>query len=152
VAALKKVAAAGARFVSRGDKSGTHLLEQDLWKQAGVTPAAPWYIESGQGMGATLGIADDRKAYTLSDRGTVLAFAKRIALKVMVEGDRPLLNLYSVMEVNPANGPRVNAQGGKTFSDFMLAPETQAVIKTFGVEKYGQPLFVPIAGKKDEDF
>jgi tungstate transport system substrate-binding protein len=150
VAALKKIA--GARFVSRGDKSGTNLLEQALWKDAGVTPAAPWYLESGQGMGATLGIADDRKAYTLTDRGTMLAFAKRIALKVMVEGDRPLLNLYSVMEVNPANGPRVNAQGGKTFADFMLTPETQAVIKTFGVEKYGQPLFVPIAGKKDEDF
>jgi tungstate transport system substrate-binding protein len=152
VAALKKIAAAGARFVSRGDKSGTNILEHALWKEAGVTPAAPWYIESGQGMGATLGIADDRKAYTLSDRGTMLAFAKRIVLKVMVEGDRPLLNLYSVMEVNPANGPRVNSPGGKTFADFMLAPETQAVIKTFGVEKYGQPLFVPIAGKKDEDF
>jgi tungstate transport system substrate-binding protein len=152
VAALKKIAAAGARFVSRGDKSGTNLLEQNLWTQTGVTPAAPWYIESGQGMGATLGIADDRKAYTLSDRGTMLAFAKRIVLKVMVEGDRPLLNLYSVMEVNPANGPRVNSPGGKTFADFMLAPETQAVIKTFGVEKYGQPLFVPIAGKKGEDF
>jgi tungstate transport system substrate-binding protein len=150
VAALKKIA--GARFVSRGDKSGTNLLEQALWKDAGVTPAAPWYLESGQGMGATLGIADDRKAYTLTDRGTMLAFAKRIALKVMVEGDRPLLNLYSVMEVNPANGPRVNAQGGKTFADFMLTPETQAVIKTFGVEKYGQPLFVPVAGKKDKDF
>lgn len=150
--ALKKIAAAGARFVSRGDKSGTHLLEQDLWKQAGVTPAAPWYIESGQGMGATLGIADDRKAYTLSDRGTMLAFARRVTLKVMVEGDRPLLNLYSVMEVSPANGPRVNAQGGKAFAEFMLTPAAQAVIKTFGVDKYGQPLFVPLAGKKDEDF
>jgi len=150
--ALKKIAGVGARFVSRGDKSGTHLLEQGLWKQAGVEPRAPWYIESGQGMGATLGIADDRKAYTLTDRATLLAFSKRVALKTMVEGDRPLLNLYSVMEVNPANGPRVNAAGGKAFADFMLAPETQAVIKTFGVDKYGQPLFVPIAGKKDEDF
>ena len=152
VAALKKIAAASARFVSRGDKSGTHILEQALWKEAGITPAAPWYIESGQGMGATLGIADDRKAYTLSDRATMLAFAKRITLRIMVEGDRPLLNIYSVMEVNPANGPRVNVAGGKAFADFMLAPETQAVIKTFGVDKYGQALFVPIAGKKDEDF
>jgi len=151
VMAFKKIAAAGARFVSRGDKSGTHLLEQDLWKQAGVTPAAPWYIESGQGMGATLGIADDRKAYTLTDRGTLLAFSKRVRLRIMVEGDRPLLNVYSVMEVNAANGPRVNAAGGKAFADFMLAPETQAVIKTFGVDRYGQPLFVPIAGKRDED-
>ena len=152
VASLKKIAGTGSRFVSRGDKSGTHTLELGLWKQAGITPAAPWYIESGQGMGATLGIADDRKAYTITDRATMLAFSKRVRLVTMVESDRPLLNIYSVMEVNPANGPRVNAVGGKAFADFMLTPETQAVIKTFGVDKYGQPLFVPIAGKKDEDF
>jgi tungstate transport system substrate-binding protein len=152
VAALNKIAEAQARFVSRGDKSGTHTLELALWKAAGVTPAAPWYIESGQGMGATLGIANDRQGYTLTDRATMLAFAKRVDLKPMVEGDKLLLNIYSVMEVNPANGPKVNAAGGKAFADFMLAPETQGVIKTFGVDKYGQPLFVPIAGKKDEDF
>jgi tungstate transport system substrate-binding protein len=152
VAALKKIAATGSRFVSRGDKSGTHTLELALWKQAGVAPAAPWYIESGQGMGGTLGIADDRTAYTITDRATLLAFSKRVRLVPMVEGDRPLLNIYSVMEVNPANGPRINVAGGKAFADFMLSPETQATIKTFGVEKYGQPLFVPIAGKKDEDF
>ncbi len=152
VDALKRVAASGSRFVSRGDKSGTHVLEQGLWKQAGVEPGAPWYIESGQGMGATLGIANDRRAYTITDRGTYLAFGKRIALPVLVEKDRPLLNVYSVMEVNPANGPRVNAAGGKAFADFMLTPEVQGVIRTFGVDKYGQALFVPIAGKKDEDF
>jgi tungstate transport system substrate-binding protein len=152
VAALKKVADASARFVSRGDKSGTHTLELALWKAAGITPAAPWYIESGQGMGATLGIANDRQAYTLTDRATMLAFAKRVDLKPMVEGDRLLLNIYSVIEVNPANGPKLNAAGGKAFADFLLAADTQAVIKTFGVDKYGQPLFVPIAGKKDEDF
>jgi len=152
VTALKKIAAAGSRFVSRGDKSGTHALELALWAQAGVTPAAPWYIESGQGMGATLGIADDRNAYTVTDRATLLAFSRRVRLRTMVEGDRPLLNVYSVMEVNRANGPRVNAAGGKAFADFMLAPEAQAVIKTFGVARYGQPLFVPIAGKTDEDF
>jgi tungstate transport system substrate-binding protein len=152
VDALKRIAASGSRFVSRGDKSGTHVLEQGLWKQAGIEPAAPWYIESGQGMGATLGIANDRRAYTISDRGTYLAFGKRIAVAVLVEKDRPLLNIYSVMEVNPANGPRVNAAGGKAFADFMLTPEVQGVIRTFGVDKYGQALFVPIAGKKDEDF
>lgn len=150
--ALKKLAASGSRFVSRGDKSGTHVLEQGLWKEAGITPAAPWYIESGQGMGATLGIANDRRAYTITDRGTYLAFQKRVSLPILVEKDRPLLNIYSVMEVNPANGPRVNAAGGKAFADFMLVPEVQAVIRTFGVDKYGQALFVPIAGKKDEDF
>jgi len=151
-AAVKRIAESASRFVSRGDRSGTHLLELALWKRAGVTPAAPWYIESGQGMGATLGMADDRKAYTITDRATLLAFSKRVALRIMVEGDRPLLNIYSVMEVNPANGPKVNAAGGKAFADFMLAAVTQQVIATFGVDKYGQPLFVPIAGKRDEDF
>src|SRR3989454_10669254 len=147
--ALAKIAAAGARFVSRGDKSGTHVLEQSLWKQAGVTPAAPWYIESGQGMGATLRLADDRRAYTLTHPATYLAFGRRVALTTLVEGGTALVNVYSVMEVN--SGPRVNAAGGQAFADFMLAPATQAVIKAFGIEKFGQPLFVPIAGKKDED-
>jgi tungstate transport system substrate-binding protein len=151
-AALGKIAGAQARFVSRGDRSGTHTLERALWKAAGVTPGAPWYIESGQGMGATLGIANDRRGYTLTDRATMLAFAKRVDLEPMVERDKRLLNIYSVMEVNPANGPRVNTAGGKAFADFMLAPETQAVIETFGVDTYGQPLFVPIAGKTDADF
>jgi tungstate transport system substrate-binding protein len=149
--AMKRIAAAQSRFVSRGDKSGTHTLELAIWKQAGVEPSGAWYIESGQGMGQTLGIANDRRAYTLTDRGTWLAFGKRVDLPILVEGDRPLLNIYSVMEVNPANGPRVNAAGGKAFADFMLSPEVQAAVKTFGVDKYGQPLFVPIAGKKDED-
>jgi tungstate transport system substrate-binding protein len=151
VDALRRIAEARSRFVSRGDKSGTHVLEQDLWKQAGIEPKGAWHIESGQGMGQTLGIANDRRAYTLTDRGTYLAFQRRIDLPILVEKDRPLLNVYSVMEVNPANGPRVNTAGGKAFAEFMLAPETQAVIRTFGVDKYGQPLFVPVAGKTDED-
>jgi tungstate transport system substrate-binding protein len=152
VEALKRIAETQSRFVSRGDKSGTHLLELGLWKQAGVEPTGAWYIESGQGMGQTLGIANDRRAYTITDRGTWLAFQKRISLPILVEKDKPLLNIYSVMEVNPANGPRVNVAGGKAFADFMVAPDTQAVIKTYGVDKYGQPLFVPIAGKSDADF
>jgi len=152
VDALKRIAGTRSRFVSRGDKSGTHVLEQGLWKQAGIEPKGTWYIESGQGMGQTLGIANDRRAYTITDRGTWLAFQKRISLLILVEKDKPLLNIYSVMEINPANGPRVNVAGGKAFADFMLAPETQAVIRTFGVDKFGQPLFVPIAGKTDADF
>ena len=151
VDALKRIAETQSRFVSRGDKSGTHLLELGLWKQAGIGPKGTWYIESGQGMGQTLGIANDRRAYTITDRGTWLAFQKRIDLPILVEKDKPLLNIYSVMEVNPANGPRVNVTGGKAFADFMVAPETQAAIKTFGVAKFGQPLFVPIAGKTDTD-
>jgi len=152
VDALKRIAGTRSRFVSRGDKSGTHVLEQGLWKQAGIEPKGTWYIESGQGMGQTLGIANDRRAYTITDRGTWLAFQKRISLPILVEKDKPMLNIYSVMEIHPANGPRVNVAGGKAFADFMLAPETQAVIRTFGVDKFGQPLFVPIAGKTDADF
>jgi tungstate transport system substrate-binding protein len=152
VDALRRIAETQSHFVSRGDKSGTHTLETTLWKQAGLEPTGAWYIESGQGMGQTLGIAEERRAYTISDRGTWLAFQKRVSLPVLVEKDRPLLNLYSVMEVNPANGPRINAAGGRAFADFMLSAEVQAVIKVFGADKYGQPLFIPVAGKKDEDF
>ena len=151
VDALKRIAETQSRFVSRGDQSGTHLLELRLWKRAGIEPEGTWYIESGQGMGQTLGIANDRRAYTIADRGTLLAFRKRINLPILVEKDKPLLNIYSVMEVNPANGRHVNVAGGKAFADFMVAPETQAAIKTFGVDKFGQPLFVPIAGKTDAD-
>ena len=150
--ALRRIAGAGARFVSRGDRSGTHLLEMQLWQQARVTPGAPWYIESGQGMGATLGIASDRGAYTLTDRATLLAFRPRVVLKIMLDGDRALLNVYSVLEVNPANGPRVNAAGGRALAEFLLAPETQEVIRTFGADRYGQPLFFPLGGKDGKDF
>jgi tungstate transport system substrate-binding protein len=149
--AMKAIAASGSRFVSRGDNSGTHLLEKSLWRLAGVEPQGAWYIEAGQGMGATLGIADDRKAYTLTDRGTFLAFQKRVRLPILLEGDKPLLNIYSVMKVDPGNGPRVNAAGGAAFADFMVSAEVQKVIKTFGVDKYGQPLFVPVAGTKEEE-
>jgi tungstate transport system substrate-binding protein len=149
--ALRRIAETRSRFVSRGDRSGTHTLEMGLWKQAGIEPQGAWYIESGQGMGQTLGIANDRRAYTVTDRGTWLAFQKRVSLPILVEKDRPLLNLYSVMEVNVANGPRVNAAGGQAFADFMVSPEVQDVIRTFGEDKYGQPLFIPIAGKTDAD-
>jgi tungstate transport system substrate-binding protein len=149
--AMKAIAASGSRFVSRGDNSGTHLLEKSLWRLAGVEPQGAWYIEAGQGMGATLGIADDRKAYTLTDRGTFLAFQKRVRLPILLEGDKPLLNIYSVMKVDPGNGPRVNAAGGAAFADFMVSAEVQKIIKTFGVDKYGQPLFVPVAGTKEEE-
>lgn len=151
VDALRRIAGTQSRFVSRGDNSGTQNLELALWKQAGIAPRGAWYIESGQGMGATLTIASERGAYTLSDRATLLVFGNRANLPIMVEKDRPLLNIYSVMEVNPANGPRVNTAGGKAFANFMVSPEAQAVIRAFGVEKFGQPLFVPLAGKTDAD-
>jgi tungstate transport system substrate-binding protein len=151
VAALKAIEQAKANFVSRGDNSGTHTLEKSLWKSAGVEPKGAWYIEAGQGMGATLGIVNERNAYTITDRGTYLALAKRVTLPILVEGDRSLLNIYSVLEVNPANGPRINSAGGKAFADFMIAPQTQSLIRSFGVEKFGQSLFVPVAGKKEEE-
>lgn len=151
LAALKLIEQSKSPFVSRGDNSGTHNLEKALWKEAGIQPKGDWYIEAGQGMGATLGIANERNAYTITDRGTYLALRKRVTLPILVEGDRLLLNVYSVMEVNPANGPRVNAVGGKAFADFMVAPQTQSVIKGFGVEKFGQSLFVPVAGRKEEE-
>jgi tungstate transport system substrate-binding protein len=151
LAALKAIAQAKAPFVSRGDNSGTHNLEKSLWKEAGIAPSGPWYIESGQGMGATLGIANERNAYSITDRGTYLALGKRVTLPILVEGDRVLLNIYSVMEVNPANGPRVNAAGGKAFADFLVSAEAQNLIKIFGVEKFGQPLFVPVAHKREEE-
>jgi tungstate transport system substrate-binding protein len=151
VGALKAIEQAKANFVSRGDNSGTHTLEKSLWKSAGVEPKGAWYIEAGQGMGPTLGIANERNAYTITDRGTYLALAKRVTLPILVEGDRSLLNIYSVLEVNPANGPRINSAGGKAFADFMIAPQTQNLIRSFGVEKFGQSLFVPVAGKKEEE-
>jgi tungstate transport system substrate-binding protein len=150
-AALKAIEQAKASFVSRGDNSGTHTLEKTLWKEAGVEPKGSWYIEAGQGMGATLAIANERNAYTITDRGTLLALSKRVVLPILIEGDRALLNIYSVMEVNPANGPRINSAGGKAFADFMVASQTQAVIKNFGLEKFRQPLFVPVAGRNEEE-
>ena len=151
VAALRAIEQAKARFVSRGDNSGTHNLEKSLWKTAGIQPKGSWYIEAGQGMGATLGIAQERSAYTITDRGTYLALQRRVTLPILVQGDRTLLNVYSVLEVNPANGPRVNAAGGKAFADFIVSPQAQKLIKSFGVEKLGQPLFVPVADKREEE-
>lgn len=155
--ALKAIEQAKVSFVSRGDNSGTHILEKSLWKAAGIEPKGSWYIEARQGMGATLGIANGRNAYTITDRGTYLALRNgvsplrnRVSLRILIEGDRALLNIYSVVEVNPANGPRINSVGGKAFADFMVAPETQNVIRNFG-KKFGQSLFIPVAGKKEDD-
>src|SRR6266536_3295325 len=115
-AALRQIEQSKSRFVSRGDNSGTHNLEKTLWKEAGIEPKGAWYIEAGQGMGATLGIANERDAYTITDHGTLLALGKRVNLPILIEGDKALLNIYSVMEVNPANGQRINAAGGKALS------------------------------------
>jgi tungstate transport system substrate-binding protein len=150
--AFKKIAAAQALFVSRGDNSGTHAKEKAIWKAAGVTyEGQKWYQQTGLGMGQTLNVASEKRGYTLVDRGTYLALKKRIDLPILVEGDAVLLNIYHVIDVNPAKFPKVNAKAAKAFSDFMVSPETQGVIKKFGVDKYGSPLFFPDAGKKVED-
>ncbi len=147
LAALRRIAAWGAAFISRGDGSGTQQLELRLWREAGIAPRGQgWYVESGGGMGQTLQIADQRRAYTISDRGTYLSFKDRVDLDILTERDERLLNVYHVIAVNPARHPAVNAAGARAFSDFLLAPETQQFIGEFGRERYGQSLFTPCAG------
>jgi tungstate transport system substrate-binding protein len=150
VEAMRRLAEAKATFVSRGDNSGTHQLEKKLWQEAKVEPAGAWYLQAGQGMGATLGIASEKQGYTVTDRATFLAFKKRVQLIPLVERDRILLNIYSVLEPNPAKFPRLNAAGGKAFADFMVSKEIQEVIRTYGMDKFGEPLFFPDAGKREE--
>jgi tungstate transport system substrate-binding protein len=150
VEAMRRIAEAKATFVSRGDNSGTHQLEKKLWQEAKVTPEGAWYLQAGQGMGATLGIGSEKQGYVLTDRATFLAFNKRVQLVPLVERDRILLNIYSVLEPNPAKFPRLNAVGGKAFADFMVSAEVQDLVRTFGVDKFGEPLFFPDAGKREE--
>jgi tungstate transport system substrate-binding protein len=150
--ALKLIATADALFISRGDNSGTHSQEKKLWKAAGINPEGQkWYQQTGLGMGQTLNVAAEKKGYTLADRGTYLAMKKNLGMDILVEGDAALLNIYHVMEVNVAKWPKVNAAGAKAFADFMVSKRTQNIIKSFGVDKYGSPLFFPDAGKKVED-
>lgn len=149
---LKVIAMAGTLFVSRGDNSGTHAKEKTLWKKAAINPVGQkWYQETGLGMGQTLNVAAEKKGYTLADRGTYLALKKNLGLEPLVEGDAALLNIYHVIEINSAKWPKANAEGAKAFADFMVSKKAQDMIKTFGVDKFGSPLFFPDAGKKVED-
>ena len=151
VAAFRRLAERRAPFVSRGDQSGTHQREQLLWKRTGMTapPRDGWYVESGQGMGATLQLADEKRAYTLTDRATYLAWRDKLQLVPMVEGDSLLYNVYHVLELNSKNAARANLTGGRALADFFVAPETQALIAGFGKARFGQSLFVPDAGRPD---
>jgi tungstate transport system substrate-binding protein len=148
---MKMIAGASAPFISRGDDSGTHKMELGLWKKAELTPEGDWYQESGQGMGATLRIASEKSAYTITDRATYLANKETLALSILVEGDAVLLNIYHVITVNAELWPKVNVEGGKAFADFLVSPAGQALIGAFGTEKFGQPLFTPDAGKNEAD-
>jgi tungstate transport system substrate-binding protein len=151
VDAMKKIADTAAPFISRGDDSGTHKMELGLWKKAELTPEGDWYQESGQGMGATLKIASEKAAYTITDRATYLANKDILALSILVEGDAALLNIYHVITVDAERWPKVNVAGAKAFADFLVSPEGQELIGQFGTEKFGQPLFTPDAGKNEAD-
>jgi tungstate transport system substrate-binding protein len=151
VAALQLIGKKPALFISRGDDSGTHKKELAMWKEAGITPEGTWYQQTGQGMGATLLMASEKQGYTLTDRATYLAQKGNLKLAILCEGDKGLLNIYHVMQVNPEKFSKVNAEGAKAFVEFLVAPATQKIIGEFGKEKYGQSLFFPDAGKKAED-
>ncbi|CCO06986.1 substrate-binding domain-containing protein [Desulforamulus hydrothermalis] len=147
--AFQKIAAKGAIFVSRGDDSGTHKKELALWEAAKIDPQGQkWYQESGSGMGQTLNIANEKLGYTLTDRATYLAQKKNLKLVIVSQGDKDLLNIYHVMQVNPNKFSKVNAAGAKAFVEYMINPDTQKIIGEFGREKYGESLFSPDAGKE----
>ncbi len=148
---LKAIADTGSTFVSRGDDSGTHKMELNLWKAAEFTPEGDWYLETGQGMGDTLRIASEKEGYTLTDRATYLANKDTLALDIVREGDAVLLNIYHVITVNPEKWTKLNNAGAEAFVDFLISKETQEVIGKFGVDKYGSPLFVPDYGKNEAD-
>ncbi|MEA5574525.1 substrate-binding domain-containing protein [Calothrix sp. UHCC 0171] len=153
VEAFKSIAQNQALFVSRGDDSGTHKLEKDLWQQAKVTPSGAWYQQTGSGMGKTLQVANQKLGYTLADRATYIFQRKNLSsLRVMVEGDRKLLNLYHAMQVNPQQFPRVNSAGAKAFVDFVLSADGQKIIADHGRKEFGQPLFIVDAGKTEKDY
>ncbi|RLA21238.1 MAG: tungsten ABC transporter substrate-binding protein [Gammaproteobacteria bacterium] len=141
--ALTKIAKSQSPFVSRGDDSGTHKKEKLLWKAAGIEPKGEWYQAAGQGMGAVLRIADDKQAYALADRGTQIAYADKMALKVIFEGDKALFNPYHVMAVNPAKHKHVRYDLAKKYIDFVTGKEGQAIIESY--RKRGEQLFYPAA-------
>jgi len=148
--AFRKIASAQALFLNRGDNSGTDAKEKGLWKAAGINPVGQkWYQQTGLGMGETLNVADEKGGYLLADRGTFLALQKkrRLGLEILVQGEPKLLNIYHVIEVNPAKWPKVNNAGAKAFADFMVSKKTQEVIGRFGTKEFGSPLFFPDAGK-----
>jgi len=140
-AAFARIARARAPFVSRGDESGTHKKEQALWRAASVQPGGPWYLEAGQGMGATLTLADEKQAYTLADRGTYLALRDRLELTVLYQGDPQLLNPYHVIVVNPARNPQVRVREARALARWLTSAQAQGIIA--GFRRGGEVLFHP---------
>ena len=148
---LEKVAEEEDVFVSRGDESGTHTKEKALWSAAGIEPSGNWYTSTGQGMAATLRIADEREGYTLSDRATFLTQQDTLDLEIVGEGDPELLNIYHVIEMTEKAGDRVRTDGAAAFADWIVGAGAQQMIGDFGQEQYGQALFTPDAGKDPDD-
>ena len=152
--ALTQLARAGADgraiFLSRGDDSGTHKRERALWAAIDVQPLGEWYLESGQGMGATLQVASQRRAYVLTDRATFLALRDDLDLVPLVQRDRSLINLYSVMRVNPDKGD-IHADAAIAWLSFITRDDVQARIGAFRAEEFGRPLFIPAAGSTEAE-
>ncbi len=140
-AAFKKIARTKSLLVSRGDNSGTHKKEMQIWKKVGIEPRDDWYIESGQGMGASLNIADEKNAYILCDRGTFYSMEKRLRLRILNAGDAELINYYSVIEVKPRGKRKVNSDGARAFREFMVSEKGQKLITDF--KRNGEQLFYP---------
>ena len=143
--ALSIISEKKAPFASRGDDSGTHKKELELWKAAGVEPAGDWYKSVGQGMGATLNFASEQKAYTMTDRATYLSMMDNLDLVILVEGDEIMFNQYGVIKVNPERHPGINKKGADKFVEWIISDEIQNMISEFGKDEYGQSLFVPNA-------
>jgi len=143
--AFKHINDTGATFVSRGDDSGTHKKELALWKKAEIEPTGEWYLSAGKGMGEVLQMADEKHAFTLTDRGTYLSMKDELELQIVVEKSDDLLNQYGVIAVNPDKNPTVHLKEAQRFVDWILSDETQKMIGEFGVEAFGQPLFIPNA-------
>lgn len=145
VAGFKLINEGKLDFVSRGDDSGTHTKEMNLWIEAKIDPSGDWYISAGRGMGDVIQMADEKQAYTLTDRATFLALSDTIDLVVLLEGDSKLFNQYGIIPINPDKNEAINHDGATEFVNWILAEEAQKLIAKFGVEKFGQALFIPNA-------
>lgn len=141
--ALSMISESGSKFVSRGDDSGTNKMEIKLWSQIPISTEGDWYIQSGQGMGATLEMCDELGAYTLTDRATYLSMKNNLDQVILLEGDEKLFNQYGVIPVDPNKNEMINSEGANKFVQWILSDETQALIGEFGKEEFGQPLFIP---------
>lgn len=144
---LKLISDAKSTFVSRGDDSGTHKKELALWKEAAIEPVGDWYVEAGQGMGDVLTMANEKEGYTIADRATYLSMKDKLDLEIVTENDTNLFNQYGVLLVDPKKNDKINAEGAEAFQTWILSEKTQKLISEFGVDKYGQSLFVPNAAK-----